>query len=1061
MRSVTAVVLVWRGLRFRAAGSAATLVIAVLAVAAATLGTMYSGTAQDSLVRQGIADAGTYTTGLVADVSLAEQPHPPAQVVAAVQATAGDSRYDRFWGAPSLTLALTGRTVRLPGQFPLTATVSWRQGMCTSIDVVAGRCPADGGGPEAMVSSRTARERGVRLGQRFPADIGGSPARNAPVVVGFYDVASARAPGWPFGSPDQAAPAGTIGYEHLDEVLVDRATVQQSQNGTRVTGFRPLRPGVVHRGDLAELARLTGEAGAAPLSGGGPVQVPVVSGTGQVLAAIDSDRALVRSSSTAVTVQVAVLALFVLYLVVAATSEERSGEVALAKLRGMTASATAVFALAESLLVLVVAVPLGTALAFAADWALSRGLAPGSEVRLDGPTLVAAAAALVGGITACALAARRMLTTPVAGQLRRTGGRRAALARSVAMDAALVALAAAGVYQLRRGSADTLGLSAPGLLAAAAALLVIRVVPVVARVGVRRTRRSRRVAGFLAVRNLARRPAGARLVVLLAAAVALAVFGIDGFTVAREVRADTARAGVGADRVVHVDAPSAGVLLAAVRAGDPGGREAMAVAQASDSVALPMVAVDTPRLTATTSWDPRWGGTSPAALVAGLRPRTVPPVTAQGFLAARVDVAAKGPAADLQLSVDMLDAAGHRLLIRLGRAAPATDTVLRAQLPPGCTRTPCRLLDVVADRPVPAANPIDPQAETAPVNPGTSGSVTISGLTDARGSVGVATPDRRPRWRYRPSELDVLDPSRTPDVSVADGPAGSAGSAGSVTIALKPTSASSFTVETTDVPVQLPALIGRDTTAAAFVGRPGAVFAADLAGQSLVVQPLPGRGTLPRLGTSGTLVDLESLLVTDPRTSSVVDLQVWFAPGADTRHVLDRLAVSGVVPVRANGARPGGTESVADRTARLSRTGPAVGLRVYVLAAVAAVVLAVGALLTASLVTARRRSYEIAAVLALGARRRTLVRAGRSEQLVLIVLGTVVGAAAGLVAVLLALPVLGAVTAGGPVRPSPIAWPPVLAVVAVVLVATGALAHLTARHVVAMAGPDRLREVQG
>jgi putative ABC transport system permease protein len=152
---------------------------------------------------------------------------------------------------------------------------------------------------------------------------------------------------------------------------------------------------------------------------------------------------------------------------------------------------------------------------------------------------------------------------------------------------------------------------------------------------------------------------------------------------------------------------------------------------------------------------------------------------------------------------------------------------------------------------------------------------------------------------------------------------------------------------------------------------------------------------------------------------------------------------------------------VTARIAALSRTGPAIGLRIYLLAAVDALLLAIGALLTASFVTARRRSYELAAVLALGGRRRTLVRAGRAEQLVLIVTGTGVGAAAGLVAVVLALPVLGAVTAGGPVRPSSIAWVPVVAVLVAVLGAAGLLAHLASRHVVALAGPDRLREVQG
>ena len=61
------------------------------------------------------------------------------------------------------------------------------------------------------------------------------------------------------------------------------------------------------------------------------------------------------------------LAWFALFLVVSATSEERSGEVALAKLRGMGARSTFLFGLAEPLLLLLVAVPVGLAVAYAVN----------------------------------------------------------------------------------------------------------------------------------------------------------------------------------------------------------------------------------------------------------------------------------------------------------------------------------------------------------------------------------------------------------------------------------------------------------------------------------------------------------------------------------------------------------------------------------------------------------------------------------------------------------------------------------------------------------------------
>ena len=67
-------------------------------------------------------------------------------------------------------------------------------------------------------------------------------------------------------------------------------------------------------------------------------------------------------------------------------------------------------------------------------------------------------------------------------------------------------------------------------------------------------------------------------------AVGLAVFAVDGWTVAAANRADLARAEVGANEVLHVHASSPGALLSAVDAADPSGTQAMA-ATASGMVA--------------------------------------------------------------------------------------------------------------------------------------------------------------------------------------------------------------------------------------------------------------------------------------------------------------------------------------------------------------------------------------------------------------------------------------------------------------------------------------------
>ena len=111
-------------------------------------------------------------------------------------------------------------------------------------------------------------------------------------------------------------------------------------------------------------------------------------------------------------------------------------------------------------------------------------MAPGTDTGVTESALLALGVGFLGGVVAATLASRRILTAPVIEQLRRTGGRRARLARSVAVDAFAIALLAAGIYQLRRGGTDVLALLTPSLIALTMGLLAVRVVPRLARLEV-------------------------------------------------------------------------------------------------------------------------------------------------------------------------------------------------------------------------------------------------------------------------------------------------------------------------------------------------------------------------------------------------------------------------------------------------------------------------------------------------------------------------------------------------------------------------------------------------
>jgi hypothetical protein len=113
---------------------------------------------------------------------------------------------------------------------------------------------------------------------------------------------------------------------------------------------------------------------------------------------------------------------------------------------------------------------------------------------------------------------------------------------------------------------------------------------------------------------------------------------------------------------------------------------------------------------------------------------------------------------------------------------------------------------------------------------------------------------------------------------------------------------------------------------------------------------------------------------------------------------------------RDRGFRIDARESLAGRRAALDRQGPAVALRLFLVAALTAVVLAVIAVATTIHITGRRRAYELAALRTLGVGRRTLVAAMTREQLTFLGAGIVLGAASGLAGAVLALPKLPTAT---------------------------------------------------
>ncbi|HET7899892.1 MAG TPA: ABC transporter permease [Candidatus Nanopelagicales bacterium] len=1015
-----------RGLRWRTGSSIAVLAVAIVAMAGAALGPLYAASAADSLVRDSMATSPAVGTGVVSRGNIAGQTqYSPAELRDAVAQRAADPALDPWYLPGSMALVVHDGTITDGSRLVGVAQAGWHRGQCDAgaVTIVQGHCAVEGG--EAMVSQRTAKDMGVPLGSVLRLGISSDSKADTVTVVGYYDQASADPVVWGLDSPAQFAPARIEGPpDRLDEIVVGEQTMLDTNGDVAAVSLRRIDAARVHLADLPQLrAAVTAATAIDPSAVPTGPRTLSISGMIEHLDGLQPQLDSVAVAAFAVTAQLVLLAWFVLFLVVAATSDERAGEIALAKLRGMSRRSTLAFGLAEPVLLVLVAVPVGLLIAWAADTVLTHSyLVAGTAVSITWTVVLALAVCFLGAVSAAALAARSILSAPVLEQLRRTGGRRARLARSSAIDAGAVALAAAGIYELKQGGSDALALLAPGLIALAVGLLAVRLLPALARVEVARTRASASVASFLASRNVARRPGGLRIVVLLTLAVALAVFAVDGWTVAAANRGDVARAQVGGSEVLHVRVASPGELLAAVDAADPSGTQALA-AVVSDNGTGGLIAADATRLGVLSAWDPAWAGTSREAIGALLHPpQPAKPLVIHGDLTLTAEFTRTQGSTPLTFSVGVRSASGLPYQAKFGIITPGTATY-SVPLPP-CRETACTLMTFAWTQPVGIPASV------------IGGKVVLRDVSDAKGVVDLTSVGLT-GWR----SVDSASPVGGGDAAKVVG-----SSDGVLTVSIAKAPIDDATIEVADHPIALPVLQGSNQP----VQDGGGVYAVTTGlDGGFARAKIEGTGVLPRLLQQGTMADLSYAIAASGTGFDPLDFEVWLSPTAspEVRAALGKLDVVS-------------TESVATTEESLARSGPALALRLFLLAAVVALVLGAGTLLANAYVVIRRRAYELAALRALGADRRVLVRSARREQVVLALTGTLLGAVAGLVAAGFALEALiGADASGLPVWLGP-AWTPVVALLLVVLVALVVVADIGARRTVRGAVPELLRQVQ-
>ncbi|GGM58992.1 FtsX-like permease family protein [Dactylosporangium sucinum] len=927
--------LVFGALRRRRAQGLAVLVLTVLLCAVAAAGPLYT------------AAAG----GRVAAADLAEAPAPQRLLSVHRSApTGGDpaTALDGFRreveallpGEHGAVLGLTQTLTADTGGFGRMVPVAYRDGACPSMRL-AGDCPARAG--EAAVSAHTANALGLRAGDELVLRSQPGAPKVSLRVTATYE---RQDPGGAWWADPLFGPGHIVaGEETLDPVFVPLETFAGDVlDGPTAVCTVPVTKALIDRLDV--VSTTLREAGF-------DTEAP----SGALLDRIAEDQAATADGVLAGWVEALTLCLLALGIVGRHTAQDRRPDLALLKLRGATRRRMLRLVLWQHLLPVAAALPAGLPL----GWAVAR-LAAGAPAPADRLPAAAVAAGIAAGagLVVLVLVEVPLLRTPVAGLLRRSAapGRRWA---GALVDVLLVALAGAALVQARSGTGNGVGLVAPVLAALAVAGLLARVVTALAGQAGRAALRTGRLPLAMAALQYHRRAGIDRIFALVAVAVALLGLAASGYAAAGRARAERTAAELGADRVFTVRAANQSVLLSAVRAADPGGRQAMAVALDRGAVP-PVLAVDTARYAAVTG--------RPLSLPPALD--SDPPAVDGDELTVRAVNDSGGP---LRLTVQLVHATnGATVRVVLGPLDPGEH---EATAPvDGCATAPgCRIVSLALAGP----SDVDGAPGPAPAGAGLS----VRALRQHARTVldGGRLGDPR-YWRSALSgpviviapkagalTLRVPRPAFDGDTAVPD--------------------ARAFAVDTR---LPVPALLAGQ--------RPHAWNFGDallsMFGASAVPLDLTRTGALlPVLGPAGVVLDLATLQRALPDLVNPGELQVWLAPGAPAGAIAGRLAAAGVELL--------GSETAREHERRLATHGPAFAALFRLLAAAAGLLLAAVASAVAVTVEQRVRAREVRAMRTQGLAARVAVGAGVGGQLALLGLATlgglvtavVVGAAVG------------------------------------------------------------------
>ncbi|MGI5177329.1 FtsX-like permease family protein [Dactylosporangium sp. CA-152071] len=908
----------------------------------------------------------------------------PAELSLTVQATVNEQREPggvSFADVGGALVAVPGFTQVYAEEFAaigiepdprVASRLLYRQGVCAHLTIVTGRCLAAAG--EVVVGEQTAQRLHLAAGDLITltyAVISTDPTR--PIYVADGDATPLTVAGT-YRTPEPDGQYwGAHGYFRLDHtarpgepVFTGAETIRTMSHGpSDVSIDATAIPGTITEARLPALRRDLAGLDARGENLGRALTLTTA--IPQLLDRIDRSRDLARRSIPVGAAPLLLLAYAVIFIAAGYGTEGRRPELAVIALRGARWWTRWWLTSGESLAALLAG---GVAGCVAGQLLVAAVVAwrfPGVDTPVLGlDALRWAPWALLGAVVAMLAAQRRHLVSGVADLMRRVRaqltGWRLVTAEIVV---GLLAVTATAQLFLTGGSLSGVALAAPALVIIALAVGAARGVVPLARVAGDRALRRGRLGAALAAFQLARRPGAQRLLLLLVAAVGVLGYAVTAADVAARDRDLAAQIGTGAPRVLSVAPLTRQQLLHAVRAADPAGDYAMAVAElpAGGPGEAPKLAVDATRLATVATWRDEYGDLDAAGAGRLLRPAAPAPVVVAGQDVS-VDVTVKGAdaAKPVGFSVVLSSVTGRgTAVVGFGvlhdgpytfqqRSAVCVDgcRVAGLHLTPDTTATGVKLTVVL--RAIGSINPV----------------------AVAAGRADLADPSR---WRSDGATLTAAPDGLRVTLDAPEGlPRGA-------------------WVQAADVPAPLPVV----TTAAL----PDGTGVAGLDGLPVAVRAAARLTAVPRLGTRGTLVDLEYADRAATDAGEAKRPEVWLGAAAPPDAVA-RLTAQGLVVTGDNG--------VSAAQARLAAQGPALAVWFHVLAGILAVVLGAGGLALVIAVDRRERLADLAALRAQGLSRRAAARTQLWTYPVLVATSGVLGLATALIAWRLtgwAMPVFG------------------------------------------------------